>query len=397
MRAATQLLEALAAGVSWPLVRAARAFGGVKKEVVVVGWWGSETVGDVAILGQLLRECRAAGWTEGLSVVSFNPRVTRASLDELGEAEVRLVPVGFRSGVSLVAAQCVIFAGGPLMQSPSMKVGLIRAAVGRLSGARVFFYCCGIGPLRSWLGRVVVREMLRLGTHVALRDGKSATWFREALPGRDVSVFMDPAFDYGQAVRTIGPNTIGEHVALVLRTPAAVHWGRTDFHGLEERLLEAVAQGLNRLMMSRSIRLVGCAMDSGLEPSQDHSLYERLRSRLHDPTALYVQPGRHTVGHVLSVISSSKAALTVRFHGMIFALATGTPFVAIDYEHPPGKVTATAHDAGRLGCVLGLDNLRGSEIADSLRTALEGSDRPVPDSLGGRQALRVKLIADALH
>ena len=114
------------------------AFRRDNRKVVILGWYGSETCGDVAILGQIIKEWREAFNGAQLLVSSFDAAVTRRSLRDLGELEkVKLVRAGARSAWHLGTARWVVLGGGPLMESPSMPVWALRAVLDRLAGSVV--------------------------------------------------------------------------------------------------------------------------------------------------------------------------------------------------------------------------------------------------------------------
>ena len=80
-----------------PVARVFRLLGLESKRIAILGWWGSETAGDVAILGQLLHECRELAPGARMTVVSFDAEVTRRTLADLEAAEVAVTSVGIRS------------------------------------------------------------------------------------------------------------------------------------------------------------------------------------------------------------------------------------------------------------------------------------------------------------
>ncbi len=56
-----------------------------QKQIVITGWYGTETVGDKAILAQIMERYRAEyGPDVALTISSIHPFVTRRTLYELG-------------------------------------------------------------------------------------------------------------------------------------------------------------------------------------------------------------------------------------------------------------------------------------------------------------------------
>jgi polysaccharide pyruvyl transferase WcaK-like protein len=394
---AGHLAELAGAASALPAAWIARGSGREPERVTIVGWWGSETTGDVAILGQLLAERAEVAPHVVPTVVSFAPAVTRETLRELGRADVRLLPLGFRSGREAVTARCVVFGGGPLMESPRMLVWMALAALARAAGARVMLYGVGIGPVRTSRTTRAVAMLLRLATHVVMRDPRSADWHDGLARRRGAVVSFDPAFDFARSLRSSGVHPQRDRLALALRFPPAPYLGALNSEAEADRFLQALAGALNRLMEERPLTLVGIVMHTGRPEDDDHAVYERLRTRLERPDRLQVGPGRHSVAQVVRTLEECAAALTVRFHAMVFAVAAGVPFLAIDYARPSGKVSAVAAHAGRAEAVIAWDDLEPDRLAARLRVLLDGVGTTAdPPQLGEARALRVRVLADAL-
>ncbi len=395
-RWAAPLLELLTAWAMIPVAWAARLLFGSPERLTIVGWWGSETVGDVAILGQLLRECEQVAPSAEIVLVSFRPEITRVTLDELGRPDVRLLPVGPASGRAAVLSRLLIYGGGPLMESPRMLVWAVRTLLARAAGTRVLLYACGIGPIRSGRVELAVKTILRLSDHLILRDRSSLEWAYEVLgPGKGV-VSVDPALHYASGTRRKGHPRREDQLALALRFPPSSYLDGADTNESADRLLDVVAEAVNEVMKERALVLVGCVMHTGFEESDDHRVYERLAPRLDRPDRLRVPPGRHTVDQVRREIEVSRALLTLRFHGMILALATETPFVAIDCVRPSGKITATAATFDRTDSVLPWDDMEGRVLAERLRRAMAEPPRAVPDLAEARE-IRLRLLRAAMR
>lgn len=361
---------------------------------MIVGWWGSETVGDVAILGQLLRECSEVAPGAPVTLVSFDRAVSRASLAELERQDVRLLGVGAAAGWAAVAARALVYGGGPLMESPSMLPWAIRARLARLGGARVMVYACGIGPVRTARVSRAVASLLRSATHVVLRDRASYEWDVELSREAGAVVSFDPAFDYVRGIRSSTPPRRHDRLALVLRLPTTGYLDGLDARRAGEAFLDTAAAAINELTKERALDLVGCTMHTGFAESDDHAVYARLRTRLDAPERLVVAPGRQSVADVVRALEGAQAALTVRFHGMILALASETPFVAIDYARPAGKVSAAAALAGRSQSVVRWDEVGTTQLSERLREALESQVVPAPDFQDARR-VRVALLREA--
>lgn len=395
MKAIRHALELALAALLAPLVRFAALLGWRARAVTVVGWWGSETVGDVAILGQLLAECRQVAPGRPVRIVSFRPAVTRASLVELERRDVRVIPVGTGSAVSILTAHAVVVGGGPLMESPSMRVLAWRLRLARVAGARVVLYAVGIGPIRTQAVAASVRSIVNAATHIAVRDRPSLEWDGGRAAARQALVCVDPAWHYVRGIYATPARRATDVLALALRTPPSAYLDSADTEAAAESFVDTVAAALNTLCGERALRLEGCVMHEGLPDSDDRALYERLRERLDQPARLHVRAGSHSIRQVAEVLGTATAALTVRFHGFIVAAALDTPTVAVDYARPEGKVSAAAELLDRGEAVLRWDELNVERLLTALRRALEADTVPVAPISEGTEA-RVTMLRRAL-
>lgn len=393
MKGLRHALELLFAVMLLPAALLLRLVGWHPRGITIVGWWGSETVGDVAILGQLLEECREIAPELSVTIVSFDATHTRATLTELGRDDVVLVSTGPASAWAIIGCRTQIVGGGPLMESPSMPLWAWRGRLARAAGARVLLYANGIGPIRTPRAERAIARLLRTATHIVVRDSTSRQWCEERAGRVDVVQSFDPAYDYVRGQRSIG-RTRRAQLALALRAAPAAYLGAADSALATANFLDAIAAALNAVTSAHDIQIVGIVMHTGFADSDDAMLYEQLRARLREPARLIV-PASQRVQDVIRILEESQAALTVRFHAMIFSLATDTPFVAIDYARPAGKVSAAAADVGREGDVIPWDAVSGDGLAAQLHALLDVSG-PRQTNVGDGTSSRREQLRSAL-
>lgn len=386
---ATELLYSLLLA---PLAHIVRLLGYAPQRVTIVGWWGSETIGDIAILGQLLSELTPLCAPNDIRIVSFDASLTRRSLRQLKRHDIEVVPLGVLSALALVSSRAVIFGGGPLMESPAMRFWAWNARVARFTGARVLLYANGIGPLRSASVTKAVASLVHMGTHVVLRDSLAQHWASDQAGRSDAVLAFDPAYDFVRHAVS-GSASRKPQVALGLRTPPASYLGNSDVHTATREFVRTVATALDAVADQCDVEFAGIVMHAGFADSDDHALYAALRAAMQHGERLHVAPGEHSIEQAITTLRESRAAFTVRFHAMIFALATDTPFVAVDYARPHGKVSAAAADIGRSEDVIAWDDLSAALLTERILKALDASAPTAPDLSAKSEARRAVLRA----
>lgn len=350
--------------------------------VLLCGWYGTETLGDKAILASIVTTIRSSAPDEPIRIASLEPNLTRitvAQMPELAECQIIDLETALKT---LSQHRALVFAGGPLMAIPSMveMEGLFRRA--RHAGVPGIVAGCGVGPLGSAAANRPVAGLLQAASHRIYRDERS----RE------------------EAARLIGPDALGD---LVADDPAAA-WatlstnsepGDPDVLGLGLRdwpyreyasrmstkraeevranFEAAVINSLERLLSERPrlrvLPIPFCTHDVG---GDDRLLYWRLIQRskqLRKAADVSLLSREPTPNHSVESMRRCGAFLAMRFHSLVFASTLGIPVVSIDYTLGTGKT----HSLGtKLGCdILRIDEIDGESLYSALHTALQSSPK----------------------
>jgi polysaccharide pyruvyl transferase WcaK-like protein len=139
----------------------------------------------------------------------------------------------------------------------------------------------------------------------------------------------------------------------VLRNPPAKYTtARSNDQPPPTDLISLVTDIVALLQEHYDLEVIGIVMHSDYPESDDRDAYRDLTQQLKMPDSLSFEEGHESLGSVIEKLNRADAALTIRYHGMIFALALDKPFVAIDYTLPAGKTTWSAKQAGMAESVL---------------------------------------------
>jgi polysaccharide pyruvyl transferase CsaB len=310
--------------------------------VLVSGYLGFGNLGDEAILAGLARGLAARG--HHVRALSAAPAATRAERAVAAVHRVRGLPA------ALAGSDALVSGGGGLLQDATSRrslryyLGVIRAA--RAAGLRVAVFAQSIGPLSADGRRAVARTLRDLP--VAVRDDASRALLAElgiaATRVADVALTLRPP-----PVRPIG--------GLLLVPRADVAGARTG--------LEAVAR--DALRAGRPV---------GVLPLQDGA-----DAREADAIAAAV-PGverRHADDpqQALARCAEVDRVVSVRLHGLVFALRAGRAHVGVAYDP---KVAGFLADSGGTALPLPLD-------VAALRAAARAARAPDPAAARSAVAL----------
>ena len=373
--------------------------------VLLTGWYGTETAGDKAILGGVVGAIRELAPCAAVDVASLEPYVTRETGRQMPELRLRevLSLEGARGRASAGAYDLVAVAGGPMMAGIAQVIDLLEIqAAAKRHGARTALLGCGIGPLGIKGRDRAIRTLVETADVAVLRDRQSVASLRQRL-GSDApaSAALHPAFLWLDQARHSAPVPAPEdRIVLALRDwpigeYAATQYGRAEAEEVKrcfEAELLAFVDEIARRSPATVIEPV--AMHSRAIGGDDRAFYRRLfRERPEISARLDI---RHRgPGAIAAAFRGARAALTMRFHGLVFALASETPVIAIDYTLG-GKVAGLLDDLGRRDLMRDLAGFDGREAAE-LALAPPPAVPSLVDAIGEtRQVLRDALRSIAL-
>ncbi len=306
-----------------------------RRGAVICGAYGMENAGDDAVLSAIVAALRGIDSELPITVMARRPRETAR---RFGVAAVHpLRPL--RWIAAMRHAKLFISGGGSLLQDVTSRRSLwyyltaIRLA--RRCGCAVQLYGCGVGPLVHGRSRKRTAAVLNAcADAVTVRDGDSLALLRgigvrkpRLLSAADPALFLPPV--RGERERRFG---------VALR-----QWPQP------EGAAPALAQAVRYVYETYRLEPVFLCLGRG-----DRAAAERVCALLGEvPYTLSMDARR--VGRMSLVLS-------MRLHGLVFALRDGAPAAGLSYDP---KVAAFCRDAG-LPCLPA-----GETDADRLRALLD--------------------------
>ncbi|MBR2717488.1 MAG: polysaccharide pyruvyl transferase CsaB [Oscillospiraceae bacterium] len=293
-----------------------KIFGRARRGVVISGAYGMDNAGDDAVLSAILAELRRMDRELPVTVLSRRPRQTGRRFGVSAVHPFRVL----RWALVLLRSRLFLSGGGSLLQDVTSRRSLLyylftlRAA--RRLGCAVQLYGCGIGPLELPGDRERTAKTLNECVDIiTLRDGDSEALLREMGVTRPtVLLAADPALT--------PPGPGGER-------ERAIGFALRDWPGFRERI-PALAEAARYAWTRYSLTPVFLCL-----APEDREAARAVCGELGDvPCTVSVDPRRSAR---MSVVVS------MRLHGLIFALRDGIPAAGIRYDP---KVEAFCREAG---------------------------------------------------
>jgi polysaccharide pyruvyl transferase WcaK-like protein len=325
--------------------------------VLIMGWYGRETTGDKAILASLLRNIE--GHSVRILNLTYDVDYSRQTLTEIEAPTVRCLPNDLASFVkALDWVGVVVIGGGPLKESGQMLEWSTRLAIAKSLGKKIMVYGCGIGPLHSAPVRQHVAQILHLADRITLRDGIAVKNAIElGIPADRITLAGDPAMGFViPSARLSGGNEAPLRIGVSLRRLSkhyAPAGSAIEATRQESAIHDAAKSMVRRVLEMHQAQVVLVPM--ALRPKDDDRVVlRRLHTELaHDPRISLIEHYASPAA-LLKHFRGFDFFVAMRFHSAVFAMLSGVPLVAIDYDSQGGKTTGLMEAMGLSKFVLNI-------------------------------------------
>ena len=330
---------------------------GTKRKILICGWYGTETLGDKAILGGIVLTLRRIWGEVELHLVSLEKYISQMTVQQMCELQGCEVHT-LSEGLALInTMDLVVFGGGPLMAIDPLVDMLAIFSKATKASVPTVIAGCGVGPLGANYYNDTIKQLLQHASIRIYRDEKSLQTAHSL--GIDTSkdyVAEDPALTWLESVATVKQENefqrknTGPKLLLGLRdwpyheyAPwMSVKQAKIVKSQFEEELIAAL-----RILVKQNpaLEIIPFPMCTNHLGGDDRWFYQKLfrncSDLAHALNTDYLN-AELSPGASINVFASASAALTMRFHSLVFAIATNLPVLSLDYTLGKGKVAALA-------------------------------------------------------
>ena len=349
-------------------------------KIVISGYYGFDNCGDEAVLLSIIHCLKQLRPDVRITVLSGNPEKTRNLYGV--EAVNRWNPIIIKR--ELLTSSLLISGGGSLLQdvtsakSPLYYLGVIMFA--RFLRKKVMIYSQGIGPLTGKKNRARVKKALNNCQSITVRDNRSAELLKELGVNRDIHVTCDPVMALSRD--DVETNAVFEELrelgifanSCVPRKPLLVASIRS---WEDDRHIAPIAELLDAQ--------AGKGWDILLVPAHypcDMEVNVKLRARM--ATNPHIIERCLTAREFLALTSVADKVFSMRLHGLICAVAVGTPALGLSYDP---KVDAFMEQAGLSSYCLSYYDFN----PDSAKSLMDELDALTPDFLHELETRRTEM------
>lgn len=331
------------------------------KRIMICGWYGTETLGDKAIVAGVIDSLRKIyGSDVSLTVASLFPYVTRLTKEQMPEfKDVNVIDLN-EAIRTISNYNCLLFGGGPLMAINELAPMTVLFERAKKSNVVTVAAGVGVGPLgKEWLNNAI-GHILKVCDFRIYRDRKSLELAGSlgVDVGHDV-VAEDPALTWLKKIRVWNENkdrssTKVKTLLLGLRDfpfrEYAADLKEQDALAIKDNFEKSIVKALENLVAHDKEWIIKplpmCTNHFG---GDDRWFYRRL---FRDCDSLkeyldYSLLGREFApAEYVQSFQHADVLLGMRFHSIVFGLGLGVKTVAIDYTMGRGKVTSLSDRFG---------------------------------------------------
>lgn len=371
-----------------------------KIKILICGWYGTETLGDKAIIGGIMNSFRQClGDDVQYVVVSLFEYITRMTALQMPEF-VNAKIVTPEQGISVIRQMnYVVFGGGPLMGIDTLAPMQAIFEIAKQHNIKTIVAGCGVGPYGERWHNASIKRILDLADIRIYRDQRSKEYAAEL--GVNVIcdvVAEDPAFTWlaHTAIEEKENNSDNKKILLLgLRDfpyeEYARHIPHNDRLAIKDNYEKTVVKALIILSQKHPDLVIRplpmCTNHFG---SDDRWFYRHL---FRDCNELASVIDDSLLGHEMAPVDyyhafkSADALLAMRFHSLVFGLGIGVNSVALDYTLGKGKVRSLAEKYNaNLVSMIDLDE---SCLVEAIEAELNAEK---PSSISADDLLFTKLL-----
>jgi polysaccharide pyruvyl transferase WcaK-like protein/MoaA/NifB/PqqE/SkfB family radical SAM enzyme len=351
---------------------------------MIIGAYGGEHVGDAAILGGVILRLQRKFEINKIIVNSFRPDRTKRWIRSIA-SPVELEVIDQKTALGRLAeVDCVVWAGGPLMDLPRLLVAHLDFITRAIAMEKPFWLeGIGIGPFKLWFSKSLARIILRLASKIRVRTKKGM--LHPILEGYKPELSIDPAFDYLKTRKDILLLSKNEYeqindfvemrgfsIGINLRPFWSKYLLNIDSDEAQKHFIESFALSLLQLRKLTSAQFLFFPMNSDQYGFSDLEVAQQLKSQLPPNFPFKIWEIEPDIDAVLAFLRHLDLVIAMRFHACIFALSQDLPTIGIDYSQGQfGKVRELFIDFDLEERVCGIADFQPDWLVNTVQTMLD--------------------------
>jgi polysaccharide pyruvyl transferase WcaK-like protein len=328
-------------------------------KITVIGWYGTETIGDRAILAGLFSFFKKTYGDCEIQIGSLYPFYSERMLNEDFSFWKQIVGDNLKVSQfnskrskelnnAIKNSDLLVMGGGPLMHIDEIFMVDYAFRKAKKLKVKTALLGCGVGPLFPKKSKKAVLKIAQNSDLVILRDSKSKdnllkinSEFKGKLKEKDIFTSLDPAVECAMLFQTFNKTKREGYIAINLREFPIDYSKQEQSKRINDNLFKYV-KDISNQYPNEKIRLI--PMHYFHVGNDDRLFLNDIKLELSN-TNVEVQNSILTLEETMQVFANAKLCIGMRFHSVVLqTIVNGNNYI-LDYTEPKiGKISGFIGD-----------------------------------------------------
>jgi len=322
-------------------------------KILILGWYGSETIGDRAIFAGLIQLLSQSLGDINFTIGSLNPFFTERtliedikSINDFSQGVLKFKIINSKKikelKTSVLDSDLIVMGGGPLMDLEELSMieyAFIKAKKNRIKTA---ILGCGVGPLFKKNSVKSIINIFKNSDIVVVRDSSSYGHIRSLKIESKVMVAFDPSVHFVSKIVSSFKNTDSkDYIAVNLRSFPCEYNSTYTHDSIDQKLVKFIDK-LSIEFPNNMIKMIPMHyFDVG---NDDRYFLNKIKFTLNREN-IEVQNTPLTLEETIKTFSLSMFNIGMRYHSVILQTVGNGRNYILDYTEPKkGKIQGFIND-----------------------------------------------------
>jgi polysaccharide pyruvyl transferase WcaK-like protein/sulfatase maturation enzyme AslB (radical SAM superfamily) len=336
---------------------------GFKNNAYITGWYGTETLGDKAILAGIIKIIQRLNSQTHFSISSYVPYHTEETMLAIPTNSNTVLGKKFKDKVKAIKdSQIVILGGGPLMDILDINDVLFEFIIAKILNKKTMIFGSGLGPIKDPGLEKIIRRILELSEVIILRDEKGSLKYSKLLEGLNYKSIIDPSVAYLREFKT-SKEKHSDFLLMCIRDWPEVYCDtNTNYNETKEKYENSIVEIIN-LLIDKGENIVLFPMHTYYIGDDDRYFFNRIAKKV-NRVELDIYNRDYVMDEGIDVFLSAKAVIGMRFHSVVFGNALEKPTLALDYDTKKGKIFGFVSLINSIESYINIKNMDSNNIVD---------------------------------
>jgi polysaccharide pyruvyl transferase WcaK-like protein len=323
-------------------------------KITIIGWYGTETIGDRAILAGLISFFKTSFEKFEISIGSLYPFFTQRTIEEdyafwkdIVQNDVKISMFDSKRykelDSTILSSDLVVIGGGPLMHLDELVMLEYAFIKARKNNIKTAILGSGIGPIfKHRRFRKYLLNIVKYSDLIILRDNRSklnlieiADEFKIKLNIDDIYVGYDPAVECAVQFNKLYQKKDSDYIAVNLRSFPS-EYAKEDIAQSVNKKLKNFVNMLSNRYLDKEIRLI--PMHYFHIGGDDREFLNEIKFELNKEN-IYIQNKNLSLVQTMQEYQNSLFCIGMRFHSVVLQTIVNGKNYVLDYTEPKkGKI-----------------------------------------------------------